>query len=52
MIDFSDPSYGSVDWAVIIAFLLFVVAGSGLLYRALTHFFFGRWESGDLSISR
>jgi len=42
MLDFSDPSYTSVDWTVILAFLLVIGAGTALLYRALARLFLRR----------
>jgi hypothetical protein len=39
MVDFSDPYYGSVDWTVVVALLLFIVSGTALLYRALAPIF-------------
>jgi hypothetical protein len=42
MLDFSDPSYVSVDWTVIAGLLLFIAAGTGLVYRTLARIFFRR----------
>ena len=39
MLDLSEPSYSSVDWTVIAGLLLFIVAGTGLLYRTLARVF-------------
>jgi|GEM_PF-6788196 hypothetical protein len=42
MLDLSDPSYASVDWTVIAGLLVFIMAGTGLMYRTLARIFFRR----------
>jgi hypothetical protein len=46
MLDLSEPSYSSVDWTVIAGLLLFIVVGTGLLYRTLARVFV---EGGKVS---